>query len=372
MTASLSSFVLTSILSTTLAAFATAQTPYQEDFESLTAGPLAGQGGWSVPSGGSATIVDTGMPAFGDRSLQYDPPGQLRGGFTERLRSPDLGNGSGTLSFDCLVSPGAGTYELALFDDSSSLYFLHLRLDPTGLITVRQSVGTGLFNFTLTSGTWAPNTPMRLGLELFNNENSIRIHKDGAVIFSGTSLAASSFSATGMDAFVVLQSVGPVGNAAMTLDNFDYSPCLDAASYCQAAPNSTGQAAQLFALGSTSISGNDLGYFVASAPASSFGFLYYGRTQIQAPYGDGFRCVGGGGIGIFRVAPLRQLSASNLPFSSGGTLSASLDLTSGPFASGPGMITSGSSWNFQFVFRDLGVSGPTLNTTNALSITFCP
>lgn len=352
---------------------AAAQMSYQEDFEALSTGSLAGQGGWSAPTGGAATILDTGMSAFGNRSLSYDPPAQNLFSFTERLRSPDLGNGSGTLSFDCVVSGGSSVFDLTLYDSSSSLYFLHVRLDPTGLITVRQPAGAGLLNFTATSGTWTPNVPMRIGLELYNNENSIRVYKDGNQIFSGSSIGASSTTATGMDAFVVLQSTGSSGSSTITIDNFDYVPCTDAVPYCAVAPNSTGLAAQLSVFGSTSIASNDLSYFVSRATPSSFGFLYYGLNQTQVPFGDGFRCVGGGGLGIFRLAPVQQLSAANLPFSAGGSVSAPLDLSSGPFASGPGMVTPGATWNFQFVYRDSAPGGgATFNTTNALSITFCP
>lgn len=61
--------------------------------------------------------------------------------------------------------------------------------------------------------------------------------------------------------------------------------------YCTAAVNSTGQGARIGAIGSTSIAANDVTLYVDRAPLNKAGLFYFGTTQAQTPFGNGFRCV---------------------------------------------------------------------------------
>ena len=83
-----------------------------------------------------------------------------------------------------------------------------------------------------------------------------------------------------------------------------------------------------------------------------------GPNQIDVAFGNGNRCVGGN---TFRL--------STLTVGAGGTAYFAVDLTSPSQPSGA--ITSGSTWNFQFWYRDPGgPCGTTYNVTNAVAVTF--
>ena len=136
-------------------------------------------------------------------------------------------------------------------------------------------------------------------------------------------------------------------------------------SYCQTSPNSIGPGALMSHVGTTSIAANDFTLVSAGAKPNQFGLFYYGPNQVQIPFGDGFRCVGGGAIGTFRLNPVALTNGV-------GVAMRLVDLTAAPAASGPGAITSGSTWNFQHWYRD-PVGGPAgFNFSDGLSATFCP
>ena len=83
--------------------------------------------------------------------------------------------------------------------------------------------------------------------------------------------------------------------------------------------------------------------------------------EIQIPFGDGFRCVGGN---IFRLNP-PQLIDSN------GESSRLVDFTQPPAGSGAGKIEPGSTWKFQHWYRDPGFGSSGFNLSDALRATFC-
>lgn len=136
--------------------------------------------------------------------------------------------------------------------------------------------------------------------------------------------------------------------------------------YCMTAPNSQGSGALISSTGTTSVAANDFGLSVTGATPGEFGLFYYGAGQIQAPFGDGFRCVGAGGVGTARINPAQPVVA-------GGTYSRSIDFTAFPFGSGTSAITAGSSWNFQYWFRDpAGPGGNGFNLSDGLNAVFQP
>jgi plastocyanin len=128
--------------------------------------------------------------------------------------------------------------------------------------------------------------------------------------------------------------------------------------YCTSTPHSAGGPALITSSGSTSISASNFTLVASNATPNNFGLFFYGTTQIQNPLGNGFQCVGGS---TYRLPPL-QLDA----FGSGQQL---LNFAAPPDPGG--QITPGSSWNFQFWFRDPPV-GAGFNFTNGLAATFCP
>ena len=102
----------------------------------------------------------------------------------------------------------------------------------------------------------------------------------------------------------------------------------------------------------------------AGAPGN-FALFFYGAGQIQAPFGDGFRCVSAGGIGTFRLNPALTLDAL-------GDASRLVGFTQPPASSGAGAIHSGDTWYFQCWHRDPAAAGSGFNLSDGLSVSFCP
>jgi hypothetical protein len=162
-----------------------------------------------------------------------------------------------------------------------------------------------------------------------------------------------------IDAGDPLSALDPNGSRA-DMGALWFDPCMPTA-YCVTTPNSAGPGAYLGWTGSSSVSANNLRLTAFGAAPNTMGLFYYGNAQVQVPLGAGVRCVGGQ---VFRVGPPSN-SAPN------GSNSRLLDLTQWPMGFGPGMVSVGSTWNFQFWFRDPFAVGATSNLSDALEITFC-
>jgi hypothetical protein len=133
----------------------------------------------------------------------------------------------------------------------------------------------------------------------------------------------------------------------------------DAAStYCPLTPNSTGPGATLYHQNSLSVAANNLRLVAIDLPQTQFGLFYYGPSPSQIPFGDGNRCVAGG---VYR---LQVVSTGS------GAASHLVDYTNPPQASA--QITPGSTWFFQFWYRDPAASGAGYNLTDGLRLHFCP
>ncbi|MCP3916355.1 MAG: hypothetical protein GY711_12430 [bacterium] len=127
--------------------------------------------------------------------------------------------------------------------------------------------------------------------------------------------------------------------------------------YCGANPNSTGQSGQVGAFGTASVSSDSFSLHATRVPRG-FGFFFYGPNLAQVPWGDGVLCTGP--FGLNRILPGVQISAAGV---------AVRDV---PFASLPpgGAIVPGSTWSFQFVFRDTAGGPAGFNATDAVRLTF--
>ncbi|MDZ4772849.1 MAG: hypothetical protein SGI72_06905, partial [Planctomycetota bacterium] len=133
--------------------------------------------------------------------------------------------------------------------------------------------------------------------------------------------------------------------------------CATPFTYCAVVNNSTGNSAQISSTGTVSIAANNFTLVATQCPLASPGVFFYGATQIQIPFGNGNRCVGGT---LFRC-PIITTNGSGV-----GTFPFNFNAFTGP-----GQVTAGSTWKFQFWFRD-AITGPAFfNTSNALSVTFC-
>ncbi len=147
------------------------------------------------------------------------------------------------------------------------------------------------------------------------------------------------------------------GDQSGWIDVVDMTPISQ--SYCTANPNSTGESASISALGKASVSANSLKLAVENTPAHARGRFVYGTGQAQLPFGDGLQCV---------AAPAFGLRFVNTNSAGAAFLNVNYNAQTIP----QGIITAGSTWNFQFIYADEFSGGFGINSSNALSITFTP
>lgn len=135
-------------------------------------------------------------------------------------------------------------------------------------------------------------------------------------------------------------------------------------SYCEGLPNSTGTGATLAVLGTPSLFVDDLSLSLSEAVPGTFGMFLYGPQRVEQPFGDGLLCVGPGSGQVVSLVPATLTDLL-------GSLVLELDLHESPFASGPGTIEPGTTWNFQGLYRDPQGSGG-WNSSDAAAVRFCP
>ncbi|MFT4539791.1 MAG: hypothetical protein ACI835_002240 [Planctomycetota bacterium] len=132
--------------------------------------------------------------------------------------------------------------------------------------------------------------------------------------------------------------------------------------YCQAGPNSVNfLGAQIDFQGSIDIGANNFVLKCQLVPNQP-GLFYYGGGQIQQPFGNGFRCVSPGTGGIYRLGVVIPQSGADAVWT--------LDFSNPPEPNS--QIHPGSTWNFQYWYRDPAGGGHGFNLSNALQVTFCP
>jgi outer membrane protein assembly factor BamB len=131
-----------------------------------------------------------------------------------------------------------------------------------------------------------------------------------------------------------------------------------AQTYCSTSPNSVGAGALIDKLGSLSLADDNLTLLVSDLPAGQFGLFFQGQGQVQLPLGDGFLCV---------APPLVRLPVVSIKPDGGARWT--MDLASPPTG---GEILAGSTWSFQFWYRDPAAGGSGSNLSDGLELTFCP
>ncbi|MCP3915197.1 MAG: TIGR03790 family protein [bacterium] len=165
--------------------------------------------------------------------------------------------------------------------------------------------------------------------------------------------------ATGND--TVVYEVSTTAGSAMGTVTLMYEPfvaCPPPTNYCVTSANSVGPGGLISSQGSTSVGANDFALECTGLPTGQFGLFYYGINPNQAPLGDGTICIGT----PFVRLPVLQTDIF-------GSAYYPIDIATPPPASGE--ITVGSTWNFQFWYRDPthGVAG--FNFSDGLEATFC-
>ena len=133
--------------------------------------------------------------------------------------------------------------------------------------------------------------------------------------------------------------------------------------YCgPAVTNSSGQSAEIAAVGSTSVTANDVLLEASQMPNNQFGMFINSMNQgtLNPPGSQGVLCLSGG-IGRYN-AFIKHTGTT-------GEFSLQLDLTQTPTPGGIISILPGETWYFSTWFRDSNPT-PTSNFTNGVCISF--
>jgi hypothetical protein len=128
--------------------------------------------------------------------------------------------------------------------------------------------------------------------------------------------------------------------------------------------NNLGVGALFTASGTTSVTCDDLVFTTTGLPAFNFGLYYMGNGIMNAPFGNGLRCV----AGALQRFPVQNTGPA-------GMLVRGPGIAAFTCATFPPMfcITPGLTWNFQAWYRDPGgPCGSSFNFSNAITATFLP
>ena len=129
--------------------------------------------------------------------------------------------------------------------------------------------------------------------------------------------------------------------------------------YCTSNPNSTGSVATLRGQGSISIDKETFSVLALDCPPNKPGLFFLGPNQIDTPFGEGRRCVGG------QVKRIQPVATTDSQGTAARLLDPDLPYGSGIFAGPTGV-------NYQFWFRD-PTGGPNgFNLTDALHVEHTP
>ncbi len=134
----------------------------------------------------------------------------------------------------------------------------------------------------------------------------------------------------------------------------------DSVRICTSVANSAGPGASIATRGPISIGNRELALEVSGGIPGQFGLFFYGTTEVELPFGNGWRCAGGQ---LFRFHPPLTMDGS-------GNVSRTIDFDAPPVDAGAGQWTPGSTWAVQFWYRDPMAGGAFFNLSDALAITF--
>ena len=306
---------------------------YFNDFEAAadqgwTHGQVATQDDWQhgSPNGsaGDASSAYSGTRCWGNDLGISGFNGEYQSNVHNWLRSPSIDLSAAStvlLQYRRWLTVEDGQYDQA-----------QIRVNGT---VVWQNPSGGGSNHTLDS-SWVKHTVDITSLAAGNPSVQVeyRLLSDGGLEFGGWNL--DDFS---------LVSEEPVG-------------CGSESTYCVVSPNSVGSGAQISSNGQLGVGANQFELQVAGVPPNKPGLFFYGANQTSTPFGEGVRCVDGQ---LFRLDVL----VSDVL----GVATDAVDFGSLPTG---GDINPGSSWNFQFWYRDPSGGPAGFNVSNALAATFCP
>ncbi|MFT7668382.1 MAG: V8-like Glu-specific endopeptidase [Planctomycetota bacterium] len=296
--------------------------------------------GWTTTvNGATSGAWERGVPV-NDPNYAFDPMSDSDGSGSCYLTENGLGDTDVDGGSVSLISP---VLDLTQVDSFVSYdYFLRKSNGGIGNDKMQVHARNG-------SGAW---------LVVANHSSN------GGLTWRPHTITAATFASSGITNTNDVQlrfTVDDVGTASVNeggLDNFFLGrvSCGDGpgSNYCSPSPSG----AAIEASGSASVSANDLTLTASAVPQNVFGIFFYGDLQNSVPLGNGLLCISGTN-GIFRLGPPQNTGAL-------GHVSRLIDLTNPPLPAG--QVTAGSTWNYQFWFRD----GATSDLTDAVEVLFLP
>ncbi|MCB9915082.1 MAG: hypothetical protein H6828_08025 [Planctomycetes bacterium] len=206
--------------------------------------------------------------------------------------------------------------------------------------------------------------PAENALYLLLEDPSAPVYEVARVALAGASSSVTDLYALdslglGLD---VSSALHKVVVSLPALEGVDVIDTAAWSTYCVATPNSAGPGAEMSATGSTSVLANDFGLRCDGAIPNNVGLFYYGLNAVQVPFGNGVRCVGGT---TFRLGPPQVANGA-------GTALRAVDNALPPASSGAGAFAAGSTFHFQYWYRDPAAGGAAFNLSDGLTATFVP
>ena len=189
----------------------------------------------------------------------------------------------------------------------------------------------------------------------------------GEVVLAGAQRASGPFGDLGAAYVFQLPSFATAYCFGLSCPCGNDDPVLGGCANSVPGHDSNPQGALLAACGSSSAAEDDLVLTLSHLPPNKFGLFFMGGGQTQLPFGDGFRCVDTGGVGLFRYNPPQNSGSEGLT-----TLGPGIVARSQSFSMN-GHIDPGETWYFQGWYRDpMGPCGTAFNLSNGLAVTFEP
>jgi len=173
-------------------------------------------------------------------------------------------------------------------------------------------------------------------------------HETGVQVSGTTAVIGARFNAAAV----------PGGGTVYT---YSLDDCLGTAE-CAGDPNSAGPGAVIEASGIEAVTVGDFTLTATGGIPNKVGLFFYGPNANDVPLGNGRLCIGGG---IARLNPAGFADGA-------GVAVRAIDFGVAPAGSGPNAITPGSTWRFQYWYRDPAAGGAAFNLSNATAVTFLP
>jgi len=190
-------------------------------------------------------------------------------------------------------------------------------------------------------------------------EIPVACNDDGVACTGFTSELRATLS-SGTNYIVQVGGFGAADFGTATLDISIEGVVGVGTNYCPLTVNSAGAGTVMSGSGSASVMANDLVIEAANGPATQPGVFFYGPSQIQVPFGEGNRCVGGA---VIRLWPPSVADGTGLN-------TRVVDNTSPAITGGASPIVVGGTQNFQYWHRDPAGGGSGFNLSDALSVLF--